>query len=98
MEDLLSQVNYHCPQQYLQFQIKNCSEKMFVAPVTESQVQQVFKGLKKNSSPGFDEIPTSLVKQCPCHFIKTLVNIYSVSPPKWHFPRHDEKGKNKTLI
>jgi len=23
IEDLLSQVNYHCPQQYLHFQIKN---------------------------------------------------------------------------
>jgi hypothetical protein len=36
IEDRLSQVNYHCPQQYLKFQIKNCSETMFVAPVTET--------------------------------------------------------------
>jgi hypothetical protein len=28
IEDLLSEVNYHCPQQYLQFQIKNCSKTM----------------------------------------------------------------------
>jgi hypothetical protein len=61
-EDLLSQANYHYPQQYLQFQIKNCSETMFVAPVTETEVGQVIKGLKNNSSPGFNEIPTSLVK------------------------------------
>jgi hypothetical protein len=31
-EDLSTPVNYHCPQQYLQFQIKNCSETIFVAP------------------------------------------------------------------
>jgi len=30
---------------------------MFVAPVTETEVEQVMKGLKNNSSPGFDEIP-----------------------------------------
>jgi hypothetical protein len=46
IEDLLSQVNYHCPQQYLQFQIKNCSETMFVDPVTETEVEQVIKSLK----------------------------------------------------
>ena len=45
IEDLLSQVNYHSPQQYLQFQIKNCSETRFVAPVTETEVEQVIKGL-----------------------------------------------------
>jgi hypothetical protein len=61
-EDLLSQVYYHCPQQHSKFQIKNCSETMFVAPVTESEVEQVIKGLKNNSSAGFDEIPTFLVK------------------------------------
>jgi hypothetical protein len=62
--DLLSQVNHHCPQQYLQFQIKNCSETMFVSPVTETDVEQAIKGVKNNSSPGFDEIPTPLLKQC----------------------------------
>jgi hypothetical protein len=78
-EDLLSQVNYHCPQQYLQFQTKNCSEIMFVAPVPETEVQQVIKGLKNDSSPGFDEIPTSLVKQCLCYFIKPLDHIMFLS-------------------
>jgi hypothetical protein len=33
IEDLLSQVNYHCPQQHLKFQIKNCTETMLVAPL-----------------------------------------------------------------
>jgi len=98
IEDLLSQVNSHCHQQYLQFQIKNCFETMFVAPVTETEVEQVIKGLKNNSSPGFDEILTSLVKQCLCHFIKPLVHIYNVSLQTGIFPIHDEKGKNKTSI
>jgi len=59
----------------MQFQVKNCSETMFVVPVTETEVEQVINGLKNNSSPDFDEIPTSLVKQCLCHFIKALVHI-----------------------
>ena len=78
-EDLLSQVNYHCPQKHLKFQIKNCSETLFVAPVAEIEVEQVIKGLKINSSTGFDEIPTFLVKQYLCYFIKPLVHIYNVS-------------------
>ena len=42
---------------------------MFVAPGTENEVEQALKSLKNNSSPDFDEIPTSLAKQCLCHFI-----------------------------
>jgi hypothetical protein len=52
---------------------------MFVAPVTEIWVEQVIKGLKSNSSAGFDEIPMSLVKHCLCYFIKPLVHIHNVS-------------------
>jgi len=50
---------------------------MFVAPVTETEVEQVINCSKNNSTPGFDEIPTSLVKQCLSHFIKHLVHIYN---------------------
>ena len=85
-EDLLSQVNYHHPQQHLKLQIKNCSKTMFVAPVTETEVEKVIKGLKNNSSTGFDEIPTFLVKQCLCYFIKPLVHIYNVSFQTGIFP------------
>jgi hypothetical protein len=97
IEDLF-QVNYHCPQQYLQFQIKNCSATMFVGPVTETEVEQVIKGLKNNSSPGFDEIPTSLVKQCLCHFVKPLVHIYNVSLQTGIFPDMMKKAKIKPLF
>jgi transcription elongation factor GreA-like protein len=96
--DLLSQVNHHCPQQYLQFQIKHCSETMFVAPVTKTDVEQVIKGIKNNSSPGFDEIPTSLVKQCLCYFIKSLVHIYNVSFQTGIFPDMMKKTKIKPLF
>ena len=97
-EDLLSQVNYHCPQQYSHFQKKNCSKTMFVAPVTENEVEQVIKSLKKNSSPGSDKIPTSLVKQCLCHFIKPLVHIYNVSLQTGIFPDMMKKAKIKPLF
>jgi hypothetical protein len=68
IEDLLSQVNHHCPQQHLKFQTKHCSETMFVAPVTETAVIQVIKGLKNNSSVGFDEtMPVSFHKAIGPH-------------------------------
>ena len=71
---------------------------MFVSPVTETEVEQVIKGLKNNSSPGFDEIPTSLVKQCLCHFIKPLVHIYNVSRQTGIFPDMMKKAKIKPLF
>jgi len=52
---------------------------MFVAPVAETEVEQVIKGLKNNSSTGLDEIPTFLVKRYLYYFIKPLVHIYNVS-------------------
>jgi hypothetical protein len=47
-EDPLAQVSYHYPQQHLNFQIKNCSETTFMAPVTETEVEKAVKGLKIN--------------------------------------------------
>jgi len=71
---------------------------MFVAPVTETEVEQVIKGLKNNSFPGFDEILTSLVKQCLCHFIKPLVHLYNVSLQTGIFPDMMKKAKIKPLL
>jgi len=98
IEDLLSQVNCHCPQQHLKSQIKNCPKTMFVAPVTETEVIQVIKGLKNSSSVGFYVTPTLLVKQCLCHFIKPLVHIYNVSFQKGTFPDMMKKAKMKPLF
>jgi hypothetical protein len=51
---------------------------MFIAPVTEIEVEQTINGLKANSAAGFDEIPMSLVKQCLGYFVKPLAHIYNV--------------------
>jgi len=58
----------------------------------------VIKNLKNNSSPGFDEIPTSLVKQYLYHFIKPLVHIYNVSLQTDIFPYMMKKAKLKPLF
>jgi hypothetical protein len=71
---------------------------MFVAPVTETEVKQVFKSLKNKSSPGFDEIPTSSVKQCLCYFIKPMVHVYNVSLQTGIFPGMMKKAKIKPLF
>jgi len=97
IEDLLSQVNHHRPQQHLKFQTKNCPETMFIAPVTKTELILVIKGLKNNSSAGFDEIPTFLVKQCLCHFIKPLAHIYNVSFQTGTFPDMMKTAKVKPL-
>jgi hypothetical protein len=44
-----------------------------MAPITVTEVEKAVKGLKGKSSAGFDGIPTFLVKQCLCQFIKPLV-------------------------
>jgi hypothetical protein len=61
-------------------------------------MEQVIKGLKNKLSQGFDEIPTSLVKQCLCYFIQPLVHIYNVSLQTGIFPDMTKKAKIKPLF
>jgi hypothetical protein len=89
IDDLLAQVSYHYPQQYLNFQTKNCPETMFVAPVTVTKVEKAVKGLK---------IPTFLVKQCLSQFIKPLLHICNVSLETGTFPDMMKKAKIKPLF
>jgi hypothetical protein len=97
-EDLLAQVSYHYPQQYLNLQIKNCPETMLMAPVTVTELEKAVKGLKSKSSAGFDGIPTFLVKQCLCQFIKPLLHISNVSLQTGTFPDMMKKAKIKPLF
>ena len=69
-----------------------------LTPITETEVIQVIKVLKKNSSVGLDETPTFLVKQCLCHFIKPLVHIYNVSFHTGTFPDKMKKANIKPLF
>ena len=71
---------------------------MFVAPVTGTEVIQVIKGLKNSSSVGFDETLTFILKQCACHFIKTLVHIYNVSFQTGAFTDMMKKAKIKPYL
>jgi hypothetical protein len=89
---ILSQNNYHCPKQNTKFKIKNCSQTMFIAPVTETEVEQTIKGLKTNSAAGFDKIPVSLVKQWLGCFVKPLTHIYNVSFQIGIFPDTKKKA------
>jgi len=66
---------------------------MFVAPVSVTEMEQVIKSLKSNSSAGFDEISMSLVKQCLCYYIKPLVHIH-VSFQTGICPDTMKKAKN----
>jgi len=68
---------------------------MFIAPVTENEVIRVIKDLKNNSSVGFDETPTFLVKKCLYHFIKPLVHIYNISFKTGTFPDMMKQAKVK---
>jgi hypothetical protein len=59
-------------------------------------VGQVIKGLKNNSSAGFDKIPTLLNKQCLCYYsIKPSVHIHNVSFQTGIFPDMMKKAKIK---
>jgi len=97
-EELLSQASSHYPQLLLKLQANNCPVTIFIEPVTENEVIQVIKDLKNNSSVGFDETPTFLVKQCLCHFIKPLVHIYNISFLTGTFPDMMKQAKVKPLF
>jgi hypothetical protein len=71
---------------------------MFIAPVTEIEMEQTIKGLKTNSAAGFDEIPMSLVKQCLGYFVKPLTHIYNVSFQTGIFPDIMKKAKIRPLF
>ena len=59
---------------------------MFVTPVTEEETVNVIKGLKNNSSPGWDGIKTSLLKEV-CNVIsKPLTYIINLSLEKGIVP------------
>jgi hypothetical protein len=96
-EDLLSQVNHHCPQQYLKFQTKNYPETIFVAPVIETEVIKVIKGLKNISSVGFDETPNIFSETISVSFHKAIGPHLCFFTNRY-FSRHDEKVKSKTFI
>jgi len=57
VEDLLLQRNKNVYKFKSKFQIQRCSETMFVAPVTTTELERVIASLKKNASAGYDEIP-----------------------------------------
>lgn len=59
---------------------------MFLFPVTENEVENVAKGLKKKSSAGIDGIPDCIVKQCIQLLKKPLTNIYNASFDSGIFP------------
>jgi hypothetical protein len=71
---------------------------LFIAPVTEIEVEQTIKGLKTNSAAGFDKIPVSLVKQCLGYFVKPLAHIYNVSFLSGIFPDVMKKVKIRPLF
>jgi hypothetical protein len=96
IEEPLSQNNLI--KQNTKFKIKNCSETMFIAPVTEIEVEQTRKGLKTNSAAGFDKIPMSLVKQCLGYFVKPLTYIYNISFQTGIFPDIMKKAKIRPLF
>jgi hypothetical protein len=71
---------------------------MFIAPVTETEVEQTIKGLKTNSAAGFDEIPMSLAKQCLGYFLKPLTHIYNASFQTGIFPDIMKKAEIRPLF
>ena len=95
---LLAQRNHHCLMLKSKLQIEKRANTMFVAPVSATEMEQVIKSLKNNSSTGYDEVPMSLVKQCLCYFIQPLVHIYNVSFQSGIFSDMMKLAKIKTLF
>lgn len=51
------------------------AESMFLKPVTEAEVIKHIHSLKNNSSPGYDNIPASIIKHTHAEIINPLLHI-----------------------
>jgi hypothetical protein len=56
------------------FKINHCPNSIFIYPVTQ-EVFSLTKSLKEKPTPGDDDIPENLVKQCIQLFKKLLTHI-----------------------
>jgi len=52
---------------------------MFVAPVTEKEMERVIKSLNKKASAGCDDVLVLVLKQCMHYIMKPLVHICNIS-------------------
>ena len=58
---------------------------IYIAPTTTTEVKQIIISLK-NSSPGWDEIPTFLLKICSNFYVKPLTYLINKSIEEGIFP------------
>ena len=59
--------------------VNNISNSMVMSEVSPNEVLQIIQSLK-NSSPGWDDIPTSMAKQCVNNFIEPLTYLTRSGP------------------
>jgi predicted outer membrane repeat protein len=83
--------------QRLQLKVNECTETMFMFPVTEMEVEKVVKDFKGKLSAGVDEVPDYVVKQCIQFIKKPLVNIYNASLESGIFPDQLKIARVKPL-
>jgi len=78
-------------------QVQRRTATVFVASVTEKEMERVIKSLNKKASAGCDDVPVLVLKQCMDYIMKPLVNICNIFPI-WNFSRADEDSKDKTSL
>ena len=65
--------------------VNNIPNSMVMSEVSPNEVLQIIHSLK-NSSPGWDDIPTSMAKQCVNNFIEPLTYLINKSFSSGIFP------------
>jgi hypothetical protein len=98
VDDLLNQNSCNINIQTAKESINYCPNSIFLLPVTESEIECVTKSLKGKSSPGFDDIPESLVKQCIQYIKKPLTHIHNISFKSGTVPDRLKIAKVKPLF
>ena len=78
-------------------QIQSCTATMFIAPVTEKEMERVIISLNKKASAGCDEIPMLVLKQCRDYIVKPPVHICNLSFQLGIFPDQTKIAKIKPL-
>ena len=79
-------------------QVQRRTATVFVAPVTEKEMERVIKSLNKKASAGCDDVPMLVLKQCMDYIMKPLVHICNISFQYGIFPEQMKIAKIKTSL
>jgi len=97
VENFLLQRNKYRSKTKSTTQVQRRTATVFVAPVTEKEMERVIKILNKKASAGCDDVPVLVLKQCMDYIMKPLLLICNISFQYGIFPEQMNIAKIKPV-